>query len=435
MQEIDVICIGAINCDYMFHVKKSDKKKSNPDDNDEKLNWKDYKAVEKEVTELYRSNHNYSTQIGGSAFLTLKTIHAIAPKLRTAYVGVCGKTNEFDYDYGVKQDLKDEFDFFDDRWFLKISADAEDKAKNMIGKSVVRLYRHTRSGIKIAAGANNQLISMIEDREKENKKQNKESFVDFLKGAKWIHVSSLADFSQFVKIVEYIKAAKEGNRFLIASLDPGSEYTSDRKEELQEHIGVFDYVFLSHKEMDNLTGNNELPKADKNIQLAAYFNSKGNSDTKVIIIKNQNSHKLIDFVNGIPYIYYHRKLSFRKIKNDTGAGDCFAGGFIAGLLSDKFLSHQPFAIELGVIASETRMTLKADGDVFKEIRNAANRYINRKVKKGTLNLWQRITVKTAKYKQFAGGLITGVITTVLAGYIINGCKFLIELYMCLLEGG
>lgn len=209
MQEVDVICIGAINCDYMFHVRKSDKKKANPDDNDEKLNWKDYKAVEKEVTELYRGNHNYSTQIGGSAFLALKTIHAIDLGLRTAY---------------------------------------------------------------------------------------------------------------------------------------------------------------------------------------------------------------------------------RKINNDTGAGDCFAGGFIAGLLSDRFLSQQPFAIELGVIASETRMTIRADSDIFKEIRKASEHYINRKMKQGTLNTWQRVSMVVAKYKQFVGGLIVGAITTFLAGCIVNVVEFLIVFCMAILKG-
>lgn len=118
----------------------------------------------------------------------------------------------------------------------------EDKAENMIGKSVIRLY-----------------------------------------------LPSLADFSQFVQIAMYIRMVKEKNRFLIVSLDLGSEYTSNRKDYLQRYIGVFNYVVLSQKEAGSLIGNSELPQADKNIQQAVYFNSFGNLMTKIVVIKNSGS--------------------------------------------------------------------------------------------------------------------------------------------------
>lgn len=44
-------------------------------------------------------------------------------------------------------------------------------------------------------------------------------------------------------------------------------------------------------------------------------------------------------------------------------------------------------------------------------------------------------MKTAKYKQFVGGLIIGIITMVLAGYIVNGSEFLIVFCRDFLERG
>lgn len=75
--------------------------------------------------------------------------------------------------------------------------------------------------------------------------------------------------------------------------------------------------------------------------------------SKIIIIKKKSSSVLLSLIDNRPFIrtYYHKRLSFTRILNDTGAGDAFAGGFIATLLSPYMLSHQPAPIHLATIAA------------------------------------------------------------------------------------
>lgn len=106
MKYVDVIGIGAINYDYMFPCKKIDKIDSYPDNGEENIGVPN-EVVEEEISELYiTGKKNYSTQIGGSALLALKTIKAIDRNISIGFVGVCGQLNNFDIHYGKSLTLK-----------------------------------------------------------------------------------------------------------------------------------------------------------------------------------------------------------------------------------------------------------------------------------------------------------------------------------------
>ena len=86
---MDIICIGAINYDYMFHCTAEDLRINEIESGDEKLS-NPISEVEDDISELIHKDRPYTTQIGGSAFITLKVIKHILPQLKAAYVGVCG---------------------------------------------------------------------------------------------------------------------------------------------------------------------------------------------------------------------------------------------------------------------------------------------------------------------------------------------------------
>lgn len=100
------------------------------------------------------------------------------------------------------------------------------------------------------------------------------------------------------------------------------------------------------------------------------------SDQRVIIIKNQAKHSLVSFKNNqfIVSDFWHKKLEDREIKNDTGAGDAFAGGFIGSMLSEPLLSCYPISIQIGTISAIARM--KSYADPFRKIGNETRIYLN-----------------------------------------------------------
>lgn len=415
MKYVDVIGIGAINYDYMFPCKKINKIDSYPEDGEENIGVPN-EVVEDEISELYiTGKKNYSTQIGGSALLALKTIKAIDKNISIGFVGVCGLLNDFDKHYGKSLDLKSELSFINDQEWLFYTNDDTQINNRYIGKAAIKLNKsNTRGNINISLGANDLIIDLIKEEETKGK-----SLADYLAQAKWIHVSSLSRFEQFEEIMKYVIKAKEKNRFLKISIDPGDKYTKKKRNELQKYIKEVDYVFLNNKEFHNLIINEDLPNNDKYTKLSTYFNSPYAVKTKAFIIKRKSQHILVDFVNRKPYVYYHKSLPFYKINNDTGAGDCFAGGFIAGLLSDKLISQQPAPISLGVLAAKARMTSITNSSVYETIEKDSENFFRKKYKNGEINRRQRIKLFFQSHVDFVIGFITSLIITYICSLLIG----------------
>lgn len=416
MNYVDVIGIGAINYDYMFQCKKKYNHNSSPDSGREDQGRKQIE-VEKEIEELHRSGKEFTTQVGGSAYLAIKTIKAIDKTLSTAYVGVCGQFNDFDKRYGTNLNINDELKNIDNKEWLFFTNKETPEDKRYIGKSVIRLVHHVRDDSKIWAGANDLIIELIKNKEREENC----SFIDYLAQAKWIHISSLKTFEQFEEIMLYVIQAKEKNRFLKISIDPGYKFIDAEKERLQRYLQIADYVFLNKDEFENLIINKDMAQNDKYIKLGAYFNNPENVNAKVFIVKHKNRHELIDFVNGIPYVYYHHKLFCFEIFNDTGAGDCFAGGFIAGVLSDKLIAQQPASISLGALASRIRMSTPNTEEVYENIEIAAKKFFAKKYINGRNSIKQKL-VFLFKYN---GKTVLTFILGAILSYVVNEICYLI----------
>lgn len=416
MKYVDVIGIGAINYDYMFSCKKEDNSNVNPDTGRENLGRKE-KDVKEETIELHKTCKSYSTQIGGSSLLALKAIHAIDSSLSISFVGVCGKTSEFDRWYGKDLDIKKELSFIDNQKWLFYTDDDFPENKKYIGRASIKLNKkNTRGNINISSGANDSIIELIKKKERDEKV----SLSDFLAQARWIHISSLGNFGHFESIMEAVIQAKNKNCFLRISIDPGNQYTDEEKNKLQKYLNVADYVFLNKDEFNNLILNEDLSDDAKYTKLLTYFKSSNNtSHTKVIVIKHKNRHELIDFVNGTPYIHYHITLPFYKIHNDTGAGDCFAGGFIAGMLSDRLIAQQSAPIELGVLAAKIRLMTGKNDDVYDNIKMEANKFFSKRYKNGSNSKRQNVIMYIKNgYKSFLS-FISGVIISIVASIIYS----------------
>lgn len=415
MEYLDIIGIGAINFDYIFFCKKLEyKNRKLPEFGQEYLNISRHAIYEDIKKLMYTTEH--TNQVCGSAFFALKTAYAISPELRLSYVGVCGKPSTEELDAGFKSNVEEEFSFLHNTDWLFFD-------KGEPGLSLIRLERGTRSWIDIDPGANSKLKEYILRKEKE---EGGNSFIEYLSKSKWIHISSLSDFEQFQFLVQKIKEAKKINPLLKISIDPGYEYTKKYKLELRDVFSIADYVFLNNNELENLIGDTSLTKKNKYNVLSSIFNNYKLSNTQVIIIKSESKHTLASFQEGNLSVstFWNNKLIKRKIQNDTGAGDAFAGGFITSMLSTRLLIHQPTPIKIGAIAALAR--LKSREEPFGVISNDVKKYMNTIEKDETYNIKHLLSILFHKIKSqlssFFIGIVTGVIGSLIVLWIQWLCK-------------
>ena len=374
MAGLDVICIGAVIYDYMFHCTSFDlivtEKEGSEDLND------GLSDVEGDIYELVMKGKEYTTQIGGSAFITLKVTKHILRDLKVAYVGACGTPNSFDLRYGKTNNLDLELAHLDNReWLFTTKERFDSPYDKAIAKSVVRLYNHSRNCIKIAPCANNTLLERIREKEE----QTGESFAKYLSQARWIHLSSLSAFDQFEVIMKYVAEAKEINPNLKVSMDPGFEYTSMRRERLQPLIRCVDYLFLNKSEKKNLGLNaDRVRPLYRNI--CEYCSAYGENSDQTLIVKYDDRHELLQIKDGKSVIrtVRHKKLYQYQMNNDTGAGDSFAGGFIAGMLDERINGDIAEAIQLGVLAARGRMLSFDYENPYLNIQKLTDKYFEEK---------------------------------------------------------
>lgn len=350
-EKLDVICLGAINYDYMFHCTAEDLK-AEDQDGDENLG-NTVAEVEADIEELIDKKREYTTQIGGSAFITLKVTKYIKPELKVAYVGVCGEPNGFDLRYGKSNHIEAELGHLDNReWLFTTKERFDEPNERAVGKSVVRLYNHTRNCIRITACANNTIRERIEE-----KKAAGGDFSAYLAQARWIHLSSLSDFHQFEANMLDVIRAKEINPQIRVSLDPGFEFTSKWRERLKPLMRCVDYIFLNKAEKENI-GKNEQSEYLLYQNLCEFFTSEEPSPDITLIVKYDDRHEIINFEEKKARIrtIRHTKLYNYQLNNDTGAGDSLAGGFIAGMLDERVNQDVEGPIQVGVLAAKGRMT-------------------------------------------------------------------------------
>ena len=147
-----------------------------------------------------------------------------------------------------------------------------------------------------------------------------------------------------------------------------------------------------------------------------------NAQPQIIIIKGKSCNILLSLINNDPFIrtYHHKKLAFTRILNDTGAGDAFAGGFIAGMLSPQMLSHQPAPIQLASIIANERLKSIEWPINLKEV---ANNFFCKNMKNERLNRTQKIKINLEVFKNpavdFILGIVTGLITSAIWTFFTN----------------
>jgi sugar/nucleoside kinase (ribokinase family) len=348
-----VIGIGAINYDYIFRYDpKIDVGKSrNIDAGPENLRYGE-KRLQDLIKKRVLLGGPFVAELGGSAYLTIKTISAMHADLTTSFVGVYSPPEKMDIENGILPNEQSEFSHLTDQsWLFRV--------KGTPGRAMVLLHRGQRYTIDISPGSNKKLKEKIHEREQEQSKQGRpDAFNYFLSSAKWIHLTSLSDIKQFDFIVDRIGKAKQINQNIRISTDVGHQYTKEYASRLKAAFSIADYIFLTINELDNLIGGSDYKWRNRVDAVGELIKDNPRLNTQVFVIKGPSRNVLINYQHGEPYsrTFWHPVLL--KIRNDTGAGDVFAGGVIVGLLSPNLLIHQPAPIKLGALMASERLRSK-----------------------------------------------------------------------------
>lgn len=183
---------------------------------------------------------------------------------------------------------------------------------------------------------------------------------------------------------------------------------------------VFNFIFLSNQEKMNLLVNPKGRREKKNDNLKLLFQANGLTTQQILVVKQKNKYELYNNINGqISVIrFWQQKLTASSIVNDTGAGDFFAGGFIGGMLSAKFLPHQPMPIDLGSIVAKERLKSNSIEDACKKANSEVDKYMKEIYQNEELNIGQLIKIKWEKVKNawifsIIVSFILGIITTLI----------------------
>jgi len=381
LEMCDVIGIGAINLDYVYSC---DDNRYTSQTVREELT-ESLRTIDEEIRSIIQDNKNLveppmRTQIGGAALLTLKAICEQSKELTVAYVGVRGKLGVSNRGIGpLNSDaaVKGELNFLHNKEWLFTEDSGE--PDQVIGKALINLQNTYGRGrtMRVSPGANNQLLSRIRRKEQDEDI----SFSNFLSTAKWVHISSLSSFKDFKKIVADIVAAKKINPRLKASIYPGSFYTFEMRSELEELWKIFDYVFLTNSELNNLAHSHQtgISKEEKYRRLREYLVRSDALNTNVVLIAEDADCEVINFTLGGSFPHASMgELKLSPDANGTGASSYFIGGFIATLLSDRYGLQE--ALRAGVDAYKMRIDENVRG-ASTRVPIASNKGFSKALKK------------------------------------------------------
>ncbi|MQY28118.1 PfkB family carbohydrate kinase [Nocardia aurantia] len=264
--------------------------------------------------------------LGGSAFNAIHAMAATGTGLRLGYVGVAGHSPVI----GVT--IIDRLAALGvDHRFVSVD---ESKACGIC----FSLNEAGDRTLLTHAGANHDMGQYLERRFAE--------IVDYLAGARLLHVTSFLDDSTAGHLLKLLRAVKAAGTGTMICFDPGHVWSVQRTPEVLGIIRTSDYLLLNNREFHEI---GRYAAGESNEDIAARVLASFDSPSAVVIVKRaagiwsfrRDGQKVVgDF-------YGQNPLPDDEIQDSTGAGDVFAAGLLTVLTSDRL--H----VELGSLLGMT----------------------------------------------------------------------------------
>lgn len=313
----DIVGIGILNIDYIIKksLVKSDITTSGPGHT--------VHVPPEKITGIIDSVglNNFQVSPGGSSFNTIYAISSMDTGISVGYIGIAGKEEHgCDFQRIFKENN------IDDNYVKYDASKSNGKCISFTGRE--------RSLV---------ISSPISDDYEDFLQTNKNGIIDYLGNTKIVHISAIPTGKSPEIIYSIVVEAKKKNPGLLVSIDPGIAFLHERDPSLEKWISISNYLFLNYREFRESGQTGEDSKIAKEI-----FTRIQEMVPSSIIVKKCNAIIIYERLNHRIFRkkYRHLPLPSVFIKDDTGAGDVFSGGFLCAQLLPVFRTDEMLAVQL-----------------------------------------------------------------------------------------
>lgn len=403
---MDIIGIGALNIDYIKSMPwffSSSTRSLRQEFEPGKEEWVTNSNIEQKIHKI--GTTELKACPGGSAFNTIRCLAQLNLGLSIGYVSIAGKPNP----NSEEPDLKEYASKYsiDSSWIFS--------STKPTGKCISLYWPRERSrGLRTAPGADDDLAINLSDT------NTQDTLSVYIANSKWVHLTSFVNQECLVQIVRILRKAKAINQQLVLSFDPGSEYCRNPTDIVREAIEISDYLFLNWKEFCQLGNYEEAQQLkggkvdEKEIAFNLFESLRG--PKLMVVLKTYNSTRFFQMFKNtiIARRFWQIPLLPLSIRDDTGAGDVFAAGFIAS----QFIPALSFDMRTTILFSSrlVKAKLKIVGcDAESEYQKVLDQTIEEiRIKEG-LNLRDLARV----YLYLIASFLLGVLLSVFAERLIS----------------
>lgn len=331
----DLVGIGALNVDYIASNLTSPQLDSvfyNLSVNFESGTEKPL-SKEEAIGIVKSKDVSFDKSLGGSAFNAIRAAHEMNPELKVGFIGVLGEQYSIEADFEL--------------WFHQTPT-----IEGFLGRytdmgqgiCVSWLHQGERT-LRTYPGANTKLGEYI--------KNEREYLKSILLRTKVIHITSLFDKESPMVLLSLLKEVKEQNPLVQISFDPGHFWVHNLDDTIRGLFKISNYIFLNLREFIEL-GNYKF--GNSYMDLAKYVIESYGLLAKVVVLKQYNSISIF-FRQGDnlrDFSYVNEALSTDQIEDATGAGDVFAGGFLASRSELIFDMKDSIDVSLDMVKAKLR---------------------------------------------------------------------------------
>lgn len=334
---MDVIGIGAVNLDYIVSDRSLAGRLSETSHFESLADWGSETAVDDDVIDevldrLAEASVTPSVSPGGSAFNTLHALTRLDLGLSLGMVAAVGTCPERSVSLEkVIEDLGIE------RSFLRFVSDV------VAGRCVSFIDDGERTMLTSEGASAHALAAVAEDRD---------GLIDYLASARVVHVTSLLGVGSAEVLADLLQDVVERSPQTLISFDPGFAWAEADSPGVHRILALSALIFLNYREFQ-LLGGHRYAEADEAIAARLFGNCGPNCE--MIVLKKYDGVEVFRVDSGEVLLERLSRVPLAKdvIEDATGAGDVFAAGVLAAVVSAQI--QGPIGVAIGLAMARHKL--------------------------------------------------------------------------------